>query len=160
MIATEPPPIEQQAGIKVGGSIKAGEDVEASGAVEAGGEIDAGGAIRAGAHAPVAWTPAPAPQHSGADILATHLIQASRQRESAIKRGETLMRLIVEAELRHEDAAYKSSPLMFYNLAAAVEAWASGSRRSEVPQYRGNPGADLARLKTFVTMEVARLEQG
>jgi hypothetical protein len=89
--------------------------------------------------------------------MGRHPAQGER-REHAIKHGEELLRLIVEAEAQHENAIYKSSPLVFYNLAAGVEAWAKGNGgRGEVPQFRGDPGADLARLKVFVQMEIARL---
>jgi hypothetical protein len=107
------------------------------------------------------WSAPPLPpDRPGAPLLRAmgQHPEQRKKRERAIRRGEELMRLIVQAELQNENAVSKTSGLAFHSLAATVEAWASGNGSTEeVPQFRGDPGADLARLKTFVQMEVGRL---
>jgi hypothetical protein len=127
--------------------------------ITAGEGIDAGGSIRAGASA---WSPPPLPpEPPGAPLLRAmgkHPKQR-KEREHAIKRGSELIGLIFQAELQNETAiSSKAMGIAFYNLAAVVEAWARtiGSTE-EVPKFSGDPGADLARLKVLVQMELARL---
>jgi hypothetical protein len=48
--------------------------------------------------------------------------------------------------------------MLFYNLAADLEAWARGIGSTEdVPKFSGDPGADLARLKVLARTELSRL---
>lgn len=148
----------QHAGIKAGEGIKAGGSIEAEGVVEAGVGIEAGGDIRAGAPA---WSPPLPPERPGAVLLRAmgqHPDQR-KQREHAIRRGHDLIQLIFQAELHNEVAVSgKAMGIVFYNLAAEVEAWARGiGSTEEVPKFGGEPGADLARLKVFVQTELSGL---
>jgi hypothetical protein len=155
----------QQARVKAGRGIKAGGNVEADGAVEAGDGIEAGGGIRAGA----AWPPPLLPPERPGAVLLRAMGQhpdQRKQREHAIRRGHELIGLIFQAELQDETAVSdKAMGLLFYNLAARVEAWARGiGSTEEVPKFGGEPGTDLARLKLFAQTELAGLralqEQG
>ncbi len=156
----------QRAGIKAGQGIKAGGSIEAAGAVEASEDITAGGSIRAGA--PACSPPPVPPERPGAHLLRAmgQHPEQRKERERAIKRGTELVHLIFQAELQNETAvSSKAMGIVFYNLAAMVEAWARGTGGTdEVPKFSGDPGADLARLKLVAQTELAglraRQEQG
>jgi hypothetical protein len=80
-----------------------------------------------------------------------------KQREHAVKRGNDLLRMIFEAEVRDLPSA-KAREIVYFNLAARVEAWARGiGSDEEVQRASGNPGADLARLKLLVQTQVEGL---
>jgi hypothetical protein len=158
-VRSKPAKQVRRASINAGQHIKAGGNIEADGAINAGEGIDAGGSIRAGARA---WSSPPlSPERPGAPLLRAmgkHPEQR-KQREHAIDRGSELIRLVFQAELQNETAiSSKAMGIAFYNLAAVVEAWARGiGSTEEVPKFSGDPGADLARVKVFVQMELARL---
>jgi hypothetical protein len=142
-----------------GKGIKAGGSIEAAGAIEAGDRIDAGGSIHAGAPA---WSPPPLPpERPGAPLLRAmgQHPEQRKEREHAIRRGSELIGLIFHAELQNETAASsKAMGIVFYNLAAMVEAWARGIGSTEaVPKFSGDPGADLVRLKVLAQTELAGL---
>jgi hypothetical protein len=146
---------QQHPGIKAGRGIKAGGNVESDGVVEAGEGIEAAGSIRAGTPA---WSPPSLPpERPGAPLQ--HPDQR-KKREQAIERGSELIRLVFHAELQNETAvSSKAMGTVFYNLAAVVEAWAREIDSTEkVPKFSGDPGADFARLRVFVQMELARLQ--
>jgi hypothetical protein len=79
--------------------------------------------------------------------------------EHTIRTGENFARLILQAELEHDNSAPSTETRrVSYNLLAAVESWGRASGATEqAPQYSGDVGADLARLNAFVAKELARL---
>lgn len=82
---------------------------------------------------------------------------AAARAKHALKTGNDLLRMIFEAEL--QDTPFKKArEILYYNLAATVEAWARGiGSTEEVQRGGGDPGADLARRKVFVQRELASL---
>ncbi len=83
--------------------------------------------------------------------------KAAAQPEHALKAGNDLLRLILQAELQDTPSA-KAREILYHNLAATVEAWVRGiGSTEEVQRASGDPGADLARLKVLVQSELARV---
>jgi hypothetical protein len=111
------------------------------------------------------WSPpAPPPESPGAPLLraAGKHPEQRKQREHAIKAGEELARLILQAELQ-DDGPTRGRKIVVYKLGATVEAWARpNNAMEEAPKFTGDLGADLGRLSVFVAKELARLraEQG
>lgn len=105
------------------------------------------------------WSPPPPPPESpGAPLLRamSQHPEQRKQRKHSIQRGNDLLGLIFQAELQNGPG--KTSEIVYHNLAARVEAWGRGiGSTEEVQRFSGDPGADLARLKLLVQMEVARL---
>ena len=94
---------------------------------------------------PVAPVPGPLPDGT------------EQRRRPVLRNANDLLRMIFEAERQVKATPAGENEILYYNLAARVEAWARGiGCFEEVQKFSGNVAADLPRLKVFVQTQLER----
>lgn len=88
--------------------------------------------------------------------------RASDSRHAAVARyeftrGEALLRMATEIELRLPDLTVQDRERLYFNLAEEVCAWVETSGDEHVQRFSANPAGDLPRLKATVQRELERL---
>jgi hypothetical protein len=100
------------------------------------------------------------PPHPGspiAQVPGPGLDAAKQHHKLVLRHADELLRNIFEAERLVKATPAGENEILYYNLAARVEAWARGiGCFDEVQKFSGNVAADLPRLKVFVQTQLER----
>lgn len=103
---------------------------------------------------------APRPSRPGSPIAPVpgpRLDATEQHRKLVLRHADGLLRNIFEAERLVKATSAGDNEILYYNLAARVEAWARGiGCFEEVQKFSGNVAADLPRLKVFVQTQLER----